>query len=217
VTTPPDDTHARLTALAHRLARLRPDGRNPEPFYEERSELKAEALAIANGTTVTRTVTKFVRVPVPVPTPAPPPEPPPPKEGTMPLFLNAHEREILRHATTTTTGGFASGFKRWHAATDPVTGRLDLPHDDLKRLWSWGSRGWKGGAQGYIRKIFWRSVGPMITALDKVPETGDVVAKANPPRRYSKKGKPGNGAGSDGSGNTGDTPPQDAPEGHDTP
>jgi hypothetical protein len=105
----------------------------------------------------------------------------------MPIVLNAHERATLAHAITTTTGGFHSGFKRWHAATDPVTGRLDLPMDDLKRIWGWGSRPWKGGGQSYARKIFWRSVGPMFTALDMMPETTDVVAKPNPHRRFSKK------------------------------
>jgi hypothetical protein len=225
--TPSDDTHTRLTALANRLARLTPDWNRPERFHEAKSELKAEVRAIANSPAVVKRITRFVRietppqmpVPAPIPATAPIPAPAPapavavdpaPRPGSMPLILTPQEREILRHAVTTTTGGFKSGFTRWHRAVDPVTGVLILPPDDLKRVWEWGSRPWKGGGQSYARKIFWRSVGGLFSTLNMIPETGNVVARPNPHRRCSKKSKPENPEGS-----RGDTPPQDAQDGTD--
>jgi hypothetical protein len=173
MTRPPDDTHARLTRVASRLARLTPDRRDPERFHLEKSELRAELRAIANGPTVVRTVMRPVRVEVavmpaaseagmrPQAAPEPPPQArsqslssAPPHEGAMPLILTAHEREILCHATTTCTGGFLSGFRRWHNATDPNTGALTLSPDDLKRVWLWAADRGKAAAKATPARSF---------------------------------------------------------------
>ncbi len=42
-------TAARLAAVARQVARLRPDWRNPERYFEERSEIERELRAIARA------------------------------------------------------------------------------------------------------------------------------------------------------------------------
>ncbi len=135
-------------------------------------------------------------MPQPAPAPAQQPavqaEPPlelPP--GAYPVRLDAQERQALARATAATAGGFHTAFARWHRGVDPVTSVLVLAPDDLERVWRWGSRPrGKAVAQGYARKVFWRTLGTLFGALGKIPETTPVVARPNPRRRRSRKDQP---------------------------
>jgi hypothetical protein len=91
----PDDTASRLQALAAAVARLRPDWRDAERFYEARSEIIAALRALARSPQLTRVVVRFVAAP-PLPVQAthrPPPELP---AARVPPPLPAAQRAPTR-------------------------------------------------------------------------------------------------------------------------
>jgi hypothetical protein len=61
---------------------------------------------------------------------------------------------------------------------------------DIAKIWDWGSRPLKGGYQGRMRKNFWRSVGMLFESLGMSPETGAIVSRPSPHRRYPKSRRP---------------------------
>jgi hypothetical protein len=71
VTTMPADTASELERLAAAVARLRPDWRSADAFYEQRSEITAALRAIARNPVLVRTIVRFVRMTsAPLPPPA---------------------------------------------------------------------------------------------------------------------------------------------------
>jgi hypothetical protein len=91
----PDDTAARLQALAAAVGRLRPE--HCEVYYERRSEIVAALRALARSPLVVRTVVQFA-APAPLQAaPTPPPEllaarvpPPPPAAQCAPRRARRH-------------------------------------------------------------------------------------------------------------------------------
>jgi hypothetical protein len=79
---PADTQAAELDRLAHLVRRLRPDGRNPEPFYEARSEAVAGLVALSR---------RLGYAPLPAaPRPAPPVAPPITAPAPKPRVIVVH-------------------------------------------------------------------------------------------------------------------------------
>src|SRR5438045_2750310 len=69
------DFAGELERIAEAISRLRPDWRDANRFYEERSDAVGALRALSRNPPATRVVTRFVQVPVPVPAPPSAPTP----------------------------------------------------------------------------------------------------------------------------------------------